>query len=272
MSETRSPAVAGMFYPAQEATLRHDIDAYLQRATPPDLAPVRAVIVPHAGYIYSGPVAAYAYRLLANQSTRPRRALILGPSHRAWFPGVAVADVDGFHTPLGTHPVDREFAVQLSKRWSLFSAINTPHGPEHCLEVQVPFIQTVLPDVPIVPMLFGDVSAEEVGQALDDVLTPDDLIIVSSDLSHYHSNEAAHTKDRRFLDGVLNGDRQRVAAGEACGQAPILALMVIAEARRWRAHLLDYRTSGDITGERRQVVGYAAVAYVDPETGSSQSG
>jgi MEMO1 family protein len=265
MSDTRPPAVAGMFYPARAATLRQDIDTYLQRATPHDLTPVRAVIVPHAGYMYSGPVAATAYRLLANQTTRPQRILVMGPSHRAWFPGVALADVDGFDSPLGTQAVDRDFVDQLTQRWPIFSAINTPHVPEHCLEVQVPFIRTVLPDVPIVAMLFGDVNPAEVGQALVEVLTPEDLVIVSSDLSHYHPNDAAHALDRQFLDSVLHGDLRGVAAGEACGQAPITALMVVAEARGWRPHLLDYRTSGDVTGERRQVVGYAAVAYVDAE-------
>ena len=263
MSEIRSPAVAGMFYPAQASTLRQNIADYLKQATPSDLTSVRAIIAPHAGYVYSGPVAAYAYHLLAEQSPQPARVLIMGPSHRSWFPGVAIADSDGFATPLGTQPVDRDFAAELSQRWSIFSAINTPHGPEHCLEVQVPFIQTVLPNVPIVPMLFGDVDPIEVGHALDEVLTDNDLIIVSSDLSHYHPNDRAHKLDRRLLDSMLNDDRKGVTTGEACGQAPILALMVVAASRGWRPHLLDYRTSGDITGERRQVVGYAAVAYVD---------
>jgi MEMO1 family protein len=269
MSETRPPTVAGVFYPAQEATLRRDIDTYLKHANPPDIAPVRAVIAPHAGYLYSGPVAAYAYRLLASQNPHPKRVLILGPSHRAWFPGVAVADFDGFDTPLGTQPVDRDTVAHLSQQSRVFSAINTPHGPEHCLEVQIPFIQTVLPDTHIVAMLFGDVNPEEVGRTLAEMLTPHDLIIVSSDLSHYHHNDTAHALDRRLLDRILNGDRQGVAAEEACGQAPILALMTIAEVYGWRPHLLDYRTSGDIVGDRRQVVGYAAVAYVSVGSAAS---
>ncbi len=266
MADLRPPAVAGMFYPADKNKLRKEIQRHMEAADPPDLSPVHAIIVPHAGYVYSGPVAAYGYQLLASQARQPERIFVLGPSHRSWFPGVAVADVDGFETPLGTQPVDRACAQELSERWRLFAAINSPHTPEHCLEVQYPFIHTVFPDIPTVPMLFGEVDAEEVGEALDEILTSDDLMIVSSDLSHYHTNETAHSIDRRLLDAVLDGDQEGVRAGEACGQAPILTLMTIAEARGWHPQLLDYRTSGDVTGNERQVVGYAAVAYVDKAT------
>ncbi len=263
MAEIRPPAVAGMFYPGQPEDLRDEIEAYLRQATTPQLSKIRAVIVPHAGYMYSGPVAAYAYRLLSEQSTKPHRVFILGPSHRTWFPGVAVSDVDGFRTPLGVQPVDRAYVTEISERWRIFNATNTPHEPEHCLEVQVPFLQVVLPDVPMVPMLFGEVDPIEVGNALREILRPDDLVIVSSDLSHYHANKAAHEIDARFLDAILKGDKRGVASSEACGQAPALALMTVAEDRGWQSHLLDYRTSGDVTGEQRQVVGYAAVAYVE---------
>jgi AmmeMemoRadiSam system protein B len=252
-----------MFYPASPETLTSTIQSHLSAASPPEISGVRAVIVPHAGYVYSGPVAAYAYKLLASQSRDPARIYILGPSHRAWFPGVAIADVDAFATPLGEQPVDRSFGKELAEQHRIFSAISSPHVPEHCLEVQVPFIQTVFPEVPIVPMLFGEVDPADVGRALDDALTSGDLIIVSSDLSHYHTNNAAHTLDRQFLDAVLEGNQAGAAKGEACGQVPVLALMHIAASRGWQPQLLDYRTSGDITGDRRQVVGYAAVAYAE---------
>lgn len=265
MADIRPPAVAGMFYPADENELQEQILRYLQDADPPDLTPVRAVIAPHAGYVYSGPVAAFAYKLLSRQPKPPGRILIFGPSHRAWFPGVAIADVDGFRTPLGTQPVDRTYAKALAGDERIFSAISSPHEPEHCLEVHYPFIQTVYPDVPTVPMLFGEVDPTDAGEILNEALQDDDLIIVSSDLSHYHNNEAAHTLDRRFLDAVIQQDEAGIRQGEACGQAPVLALMTIAKARGWQPHLLDYRTSGDITGDRRQVVGYAAVGYVEEQ-------
>ena len=263
MADIRPPTVAGMFYPADPGLLRSEIDAYMAAATVPGLGRVRAVIAPHAGYVYSGPVAAYAYRLLGAQHPMPERIIIMGPSHRSWFPGVAVADVDGFATPLGTQPVDRAFVKALTQNQELFSAVNAPHTPEHCLEVQIPFIQVIFPNVPVVPMLFGETNPTAVGKALDRILEETDLIIVSSDLSHYHSNRSAHAIDRKFLDALLAGDRQGVLKGEACGQAPALALMTIAESRNWHPRLLDYRTSGDISGDTRQVVGYAAVAYTE---------
>ncbi len=263
MADIRSPAVAGMFYPAQPHVLREDIQRYLDAVEPIDLAPVRAIVVPHAGYIYSAPVAAAAYRLLAKSVRPPARLLMLGPSHRSWFQGVAIADVGGFRTPLGIQAVDLDAVRRLVEIGRPFGTANSPHAAEHCLEVQIPFVQVVLPDTKIVPMLFGDVDPLEVGRALNDFLSADDLIVVSSDLSHYHTNEAAHDIDAVFLNALLSGDCLGVARGEACGQAPALALMTIAEARGWHPHLLDYRTSGDVTGERHQVVGYAAVAYVE---------
>lgn len=261
MADIRSPAVAGMFYPAQPDVLRAEIIGYLEAADPPALTSVRAVIVPHAGYMYSGPVAAYAYRLLADQPKAPARILILGPSHRSWFPGVAAADVDGFRTPLGIQPVDRAYVRKLAQSSSLFSAINTPHIAEHCLEVQYPFIQVIWPEVPTVPLLFGQVDPLAVAADLNAHLSANDLIVVSSDLSHYHTNEIAHKLDRELLNALVRGDKSTVAQKEACGMAPILTLMTLAESGGWQPHLLDYRTSGDITGDTRQVVGYAAVAY-----------
>ena len=263
MADIRPPAVAGMFYPSDPAKLREDVGRYLAAASVPALQGVRAVVAPHAGFVYSGPVAAFAYQVLALQKSAPERILLLGPSHRTWFPGVAVADVDGFSCPLGTHLVDREYVRRLTAERDLFTADNRPHGPEHCLEVHIPFLRVVLPDAPVVPMLFGQVDPVEVGRSLLTILEDNDLVIVSSDLSHYHSNRAAHTTDRQFLDALLAGDRAGVLKGEACGQAPALAMMVVAAARGWRPQLLDYRTSGDISGETRQVVGYAAVAYTE---------
>ncbi|MBN1247947.1 MAG: AmmeMemoRadiSam system protein B [Anaerolineae bacterium] len=265
MTEIRPPAVAGMFYPGDADELREMIARYMADASPETLGPVHAVIVPHAGYVYSGPVAAYAYKLLQSQERQPNRIFLLGPSHRSWFPSVAIADVDGFETPLGVQPVDRAFAQTLAEDSDLFSAITSPHVPEHCLEVQVPFIQTIFPETPIVPMLFGETDPIAVAKALKGHLGDEDLIIVSSDLSHYHDNQRAHAIDQRFLNALLRGDHEGVLHGEACGQAPILTLMTLLEYFDWQPHLLDYRTSGDTAGGQRQVVGYAAVAYVDRE-------
>lgn len=257
----RRPAVAGMFYPDDPALLRQTVEGFLAAAAPPPLADVRAVIAPHAGYVYSGPVAAFAYHLLAAQPVTPRRVYLLGPAHRAWFQGVALGDFDSFATPLGAAPVDREALARLMERDPWFQPLTQAHHGEHCLEVQLPFLQCVLPGVPIVPLLFGDVNPDVVGRAFDALLESGDLIVVSSDLSHYHSYADAARRDAAFIAAVLQGDQAAAAHGEACGQTPILAVMTLAAQRNWQPHLLDYRNSGDTAGDRRQVVGYAAIAY-----------
>ncbi len=261
----RPPAVAGMFYPAAPNRLQKDIKDYLDGAVPPDLNQVRAMVVPHAGYVYSGAVAAYGYKLLASQPEPPKRIYLLGPAHRVPFHGVALTDYDAFKTPLGDHPLDTKKIQQLDEMGPIFNRLSAPHAPEHCLEVHIPFIQTICPSVPVVPMLFGQVEPHTVGKLLDEAWEPGDFMIVSSDLSHFHENEKAHTLDRKFLDALLEGDTQGVAKGEACGQAPALVLMHIAKQKDWQAHLLDYRTSGDVTGNVWEVVGYAAVAYIKAE-------
>lgn len=256
----RRPAVAGMFYPDDPEVLRRAVKDYLALATPPSLTNVRAVIAPHAGYIYSGPIAGYAYRLLATQPV-PRRIYLLGPAHRAWFQGVALGAYAGFETPLGEVPVDQTALTQLATRDSWFQLLPQAHHGEHCLEVQLPFLQSIWPGVPIVPLLFGDVNPEVVARVLDAQLETEDVIVVSSDLSHYHRYDDAKQRDMAFIEAVLQGDAIAVAHGEACGQAPILTLMSLAARRNWQPHLLNYRNSGDTAGDRRQVVGYAAIAY-----------
>jgi len=262
MAETIRPsAVAGMFYPDTPNVLRKAVAGYLDEANPPALSHVRAVIAPHAGYIYSGPVAAFAYKALLNCATPPKRIYVMGPSHRVWFSGVALADYAAFDTPLGAHPLDSEKIHALIDSGAPFAAYNAAHAQEHSLEVQFPFLRVTFPDVPVVPLLFGDVDPLVVGQKLDQFLEPDDVIVVSSDLSHFHDNRTAHTLDHQFLDAVLGGDQHGASRGEACGQAPALALMLLAGKYGWQPHLLDYRTSGDVTGDTHRVVGYASVGY-----------
>ncbi len=259
----REPAVAGAFYPAQKSRLLQMIVSYLEAARPPRLEGVRALISPHAGYIYSGPIAAYGYRLLMLQERVPRRIYLLGPAHRVWFRGVAAGTYAAFRTPLGDVPVDTAQLERLMDTSTVIHALPAAHRDEHCLEVQLPFLQVVYDDAvpPIVPLLFGEVDPVVVAQELAPFLGADDLILVSSDLSHYYPYETARALDTAFLQALLAGDRMGVAQGEACGQIPILTLMTLAEARGWQPHLLDYRNSGDTAGDHRQVVGYASVAY-----------
>ncbi len=265
----RRPAVAGMFYPGNRRALAEAVDGYLAEARLPEpnrLSNVRAVITPHAGYIYSGPTAGYAFRAL--RSSLPAGDMtvyLLGPAHRVWFNVVSTGDFDAFATPLGEAPVDKE---RLTALWTLrthFQALPNTHQGEHSLEVQIPFLQRATEQFSLVPLLFGEVDARAVGGELTSVLAtePGARVVVSSDLSHFEPYEAAQQMDRALLQDVLAGDERAVESNRhgACGRAPIVALMEIATRLGWTPHLLDYRNSGDTAGDRGRVVGYAAIAY-----------
>ncbi len=260
----RQPAVAGQFYPRDPELLEQQIEQRLDEATlPDDLGPARAVIAPHAGYIYSGATAAYAYKSLSQLLKRRWTIFLLGPAHRVPVEGVALGEYSALQTPLGEIPVAAERVEAMISRSSHYVRAPHAHVPEHCLEVQLPFIQLSRPDAQVVPMLFGQTDIEAVVADLDAHLEKDDLIVVSSDLSHFYPQQRAQQLDRSLLDALLDGDTSGVLSGEACGRAPIAVLMEIAQRRRWQPHLLDYRTSGDTAGDKSQVVGYAAVAYTE---------
>jgi AmmeMemoRadiSam system protein B len=258
----RRPAVAGQFYPGDSDTLRASIQKHIGAATlPDDLGTVRAVITPHAGYVYSGPTAGYAFKALATLPRKKWTIYLLGPAHRVPFRGVALGRYSAFHTPLGDAPVAVDVVEDMVARSSHYTHTPTAHGPEHCLEVEVPFLQMTLPDSCLVPMLFGEVDPRKVGADLANHIGEDDLVVVSNDLSHFHPYDQAHQLDRSLLDAVMVDNEVGVLHGEACGRAPIAALMEIARRKGWEPTLLDYRTSGDTAGDKWQVVGYAAIAY-----------
>lgn len=258
----RQPAVAGQFYPGNPETLRRDLRTYLDEARlPDDLGVVRAVIAPHAGYIYSGPIAGYAFKALAALPQKKWTVFLMGPAHRVYFHGVALGNFAAFRTPLGDAPVAVERVEEMLARSPIYTRAPQAHGPEHCLEVEIPFLQVVLPDFRLVPMLFGRVDPHDVAADLADTLGEDDLIVVSSDLSHYYPYDTAQRLDRAWLDALLADRESDVLEGEACGQAPAVTLMTIARHKGWKPHLLNYRNSGDTAGDKWQVVGYASVAY-----------
>ncbi len=266
MSElpVRQPAVSGQFYPGNSDVLRKDIQKYVDEATlPEDLGTVRAVVAPHAGYIYSGPTAGYAFKALTTLPRKPWTVYLLGPAHRVPFRGVALGEFSAFQTPLGDAPIAVEQVEEMLSRSPLYSRAPDAHVPEHCLEVEVPFLQMTLPDFRLVPMLFGDVDPREVGAELAKHISEDNLVVVSSDLSHFFPYDRARRLDTSLLDAVLAGDEMGVLRGEACGKAPVATLMTVARHRGWQPHLLDYRTSGDTAGDKWQVVGYGAIAYTE---------
>jgi len=258
----RPAAVAGQFYPADPDRLRQQVRGYVDRASlPEDLGHVRAVVAPHAGYVYSGTTAGYAFKTLEQLPARNWTVFLLGPAHRVPVNGVALGNYSAFRTPLGDAPIAVERVAEMLERSALYTRSPGAHAREHCLEVEVPFLQTVLPDFRLVPMLFGQVDPEDVAEDLVDQIGEDDLVVVSTDLSHFYSYDTAQELDQDFLEAVLAGDEHDVTRGEACGRAPVTTLMEIADHKAWSPHLLDYRNSGDTAGDESRVVGYASLAY-----------
>ncbi len=258
----RRPAVAGQFYPADPGNLRREVQSHIGAATlPEELGPVRAVIAPHAGYVYSGPTAGYAFKSLEELPRRDWTVFLLGPAHRVPFRGVALSDHSAFRTPLGEAPIALERVNEMLDCSRLYTLEPDAHAPEHCLEVVVPFLQVALSEFRLVPMLFGQVDHREVAVDLVGRIGENDLIVVSTDLSHFYPDDTARDLDQEFLDALLAGEEHGVMGGEACGRAPVGTLVVVAERKGWTPHLLDYRTSADTAGDSSRVVGYAAVAY-----------
>ena len=258
---TRPAAVAGMFYPASTAELGRQVDELLAAAASGERAPApKALIAPHAGYVYSGPIAAGAYAQIRSQRGRIRRVVLLGPVHRVPVRGLALPEVERFATPLGEVPVDADSIAALRDlRQVVDSAL--AHADEHSLEVQLPFLQRALGEFSLLPLAVGEATAEEVAEVLDRLWGGDEtLIVVSSDLSHYLPYDTARRIDRDTVDHLLSLDAE-LDHERACGATPINGLLLAARRRGLRAELIDLRNSGDTAGDRRRVVGYAAIAF-----------
>ena len=259
MSVVRPPAVAGMFYPADPRQLEHEIQKYLAAAQPQAFRP-KALIAPHAGYIYSGAIAASAYAALRTIAPRIHRVILLGPTHRVAVRGLALPDTDAFDTPLGRIPLDTEAMRSIAKLPQVIVSSEV-HEQEHSLEVQLPFLQSVLGKFTLLPLAVGMATAEEVAEVLEAVWGGDEtLIVISSDLSHYLPYAAAQFADNKTAQDILNL-HQPIDHEQACGGTPIGGLMVAARKHHLTPHLLDLRNSGDTAGSHDRVVGYAAFAF-----------
>ena len=259
MNRVRPTAVAGVFYPADATTLLAEVRRLLEEVPPaPAPCPPVAVIVPHAGFRYSGPVAACAYARLAPLRARVRTVVLVGPAHYGATTPIALSSASAFDTPLGPVPVDRA-AVERVLALPGTRVDDRAHEPEHCLEVQLPFLLATLGDIAIVPVL-AEPGAQDVVAALLETLWngPDVLPVVSSDLSHYLSYEAARTWDRATADAIEALDGDAIPERAACGCAGVRALLGVARSRRLRARTVDLRSSGDTAGDRQRVVGYGA--------------
>jgi MEMO1 family protein len=265
MQHTRKPAFAGSFYPEHAGVLQSQVDALLA-ASRAEAAPRRPkiLIAPHAGYVYSGPIAASAYALLAAYSAQIRRVLLLGPAHRAPVRGLALPASDAFLTPLGMVRIDTE-AAKLAQSLPSVCVDEAAHVLEHALEVHLPFLQTVLDEFGLLPFAVGDAGADEVAQVLDALWGGDEtLIVISSDLSHYLPYERACAVDAVTAETVVRM-RGPINHEQACGATPINGLLVAARRRGLEPALLDLRNSGDTAGDRSRVVGYAAFAFYEPD-------
>lgn len=261
MNTVRAPAVAGTFYTDHAGNLAASVDAMLAQANGTGPVP-KAIIAPHAGHVYSGPVAAHVYARLIPAREKIRRVVLLGPSHRVAFRGIAAPTASAFRTPLGDIPVDTGAIASIAGLPNT-GYLDEAHGQEHSLEVHLPFLQRVLDDFTLVPLVVGDASADDVARVLDALWDGDEtLIVISSDLSHYHSYEEARRIDSATAARILALD-DNLDGNEACGCRPVNGLLRLARQRHLEVEQVDLRNSGDTAGGRDQVVGYGAWIIVD---------
>jgi AmmeMemoRadiSam system protein B len=249
-----------LFYPGSPDALRASVEESLAAvpAPAPDEPLPRAVIVPHAGYVYSGPVAAFAYRRVARLADRVTRVVLLGPAHRVFLRGLATSSADAFETPLGPVPLDRA-AIDGLRDLPQVGVSDAAHAGEHSLEVQLPFLQVVLPRFSLVPLVVGDARNEDVQEVIERLVRkPETLLVVSSDLSHYHDYATARGLDAESCRAIEALAPERLGHDSACGAVPVRGLLETARRSGWVAETLDLRNSGDTAGDRDRVVGYGA--------------
>jgi AmmeMemoRadiSam system protein B len=279
MSEDiRKSIIAGSWYPGRPETLRSQIQGFLKGAADPVpfTGELLALIVPHAGYVYSGGVAAYAYKLLLSRSFS--QVVIVAPSHRHPFKGASIDQKAGYETPLGVIPVDKGLAQTISEKSPIFSYAPAGHSQEHSLEIQLPFLQETLRHFSFVPIIQGSqdpATCEEIAQALAKALKGKKvLLIASTDLSHFHPYAQANSLDKKVLDRVAAFDEKGLMEDlsrdkvEACGGGPMVTVMKTAKLLSAdTAKVLKYANSGDVSGDRSRVVGYMAAGIFKSETG-----
>ena len=279
----RQSQFAGTFYPDNPQILKEMIEDFLHQATIEKLkVQPKALIVPHAGYIYSGPIAAYGFKILEDKLFRAKREkrfcrsaswrrgrflykkiILLGPSHHFSFQGLASSPSGYWGTPLGKiECLGKKDLKKLEKTKEIIESSEI-HEPEHCLEVEIPFLQVILKEFKIVPFLTGELNIKTIAKVLESLVDEGTLILVSSDLSHYYPYKEAQKLDKVTIDAILDNDSKRLEEfGEACGKIDIEILIEIAKKKKWQPKLLKALNSGDITGEKSQVVGYASIVYL----------
>jgi hypothetical protein len=258
MDKTRQPAVAGMFYPANKQSLKKDIQNYLQEANNDEKINIKGIIVPHAGYIYSGLTAASAYKQIIPLKDKINRVVLLGPSHRVAFTGLAVPESKVFNTPLGNIPIDEESIQKLSELSQVIVS-EQAHHDEHSLEVQLPFLQEILGDFSLVPLVVGDAEPHEVAEVINRLFGDEHtLIVISTDLSHFHEYYEAQKIDQATSDAIVDLKPELIDYEDACGRNGLKGMLTVAKEKNLSVELLDLRNSGDTAGDKNRVVGYGA--------------
>ena len=268
--KVRAAVVSGQFYPEKSELLKKQIRQFLSAAKSAPVPDVRALIVPHAGYDYSGQVAAEAYKLI--EGRKFDNVVIIAFLHRVFSEGVLVDDIAAYETPLGRVPVDREFALEIQRLHPIFRNAIPGHLEEHSLEVQIPFLQETVPGLKIVPVYIGAQNITNItilAETLAKMLAErNSLVVATTDLSHFHPYGTASAKDKALIAMFEKGNAEAIydayakEEAEACGMGPVLTSILLARKMKWSGpRLLRYANSGDVTGDRSSVVGYAAMAY-----------
>jgi len=264
MNRIKPAAVAGMFYDTDPATLQRDVQAFLDEAAaaPGGAGSPKAIIAPHAGYIFSGPVAGSAYATVRGLRDRIKRVVLLGPAHRVYIEGIAASTASAFATPLGNVSVAHETIESLVGEFPFVEYADEVHTAEHSLEVQLPFLQDLFDDFELLPFAVGGASAPRVEALLERLWGGDEtLIIISSDLSHYRPYDAAREIDRFTSEQIRALESGALTGEHACGYKPVSGLLRAASKRGMRCEILDMRSSGDTAGPKDRVVGYGAYAF-----------
>ena len=259
----RPPAVAGMFYPEEPEELRAVLNELLSHGDDlkAEIKQPVALIVPHAGYIYSGPIAATVYRYLTRFRQCIKRVILLGPSHRLPLSGIATSSATHFSTPLGLIPIDQASYRKIAQHPAV-KQFDAAHAQEHSLEVQLPFLQSVLDNFTLVPLVVGDTDRNDVANVLQLLaLDSDTLVVVSSDLSHYQDYHSAQQRDQKTTDAILHLQPESIGYEDACGRNPVNGLLTLAQQRHLQVVTADLRNSGDTAGARDRVVGYGAYLF-----------
>jgi AmmeMemoRadiSam system protein B len=258
----RAAAVAGSFYPAEPAALRQQLDILMAPGKSGEKPP-KAMILPHAGYIYSGPVAASGYARLGDNTAGITRVILIGPAHRKYVRGLVLPAASAFSTPLGTIPLDTVTLQQLEQLQQV-SVDAEAHAGEHCLEVQLPFLQKILHDFSLVPVLVGEATVEEVAEVIGLLWgASETLVIISSDLSHYQDYETATQLDQATSRVIESLAFEDITHHDACGSIPIAGLLLYARRHNLQMETIDLRNSADTAGPRDRVVGYGAYILTD---------